>query len=50
MRMIVLAPLLAAIPCAALAQQLTFDAALQRAASEAPSLQAGSLKSPHARV
>jgi len=41
MRMIVLAPLLAAIPCAALAQQLTFDAALQRAASEAPSLQAG---------
>lgn len=40
MRMTVLAPLLAAIPSAALAQPLTFDAALRRAASEAPSLKA----------
>lgn len=44
MRMIflapMLAPMLAAIPSAALAQPLTFDAALRRAASEAPSLQA----------
>ncbi|PTQ10082.1 transporter [Sphingomonas oleivorans] len=40
MRMIILAPLLAAIPGAALAEPLTFDAALQRAAREAPSLQA----------
>lgn len=40
MRMIVLAPLLAAIPGAAIAEPLTFDGALQRAAREAPSLQA----------
>ncbi|MBV1692391.1 TolC family protein [Novosphingobium sp. G106] len=40
MRMIVLAPLLAAIPSAALAEPLTFDAALRRAGSEAPSLKA----------
>lgn len=41
MRMIVLAPLLAAIPGVALAEPLTFDAALQHAAREAPSLKAG---------
>lgn len=40
MRIIVLAPLLAAIPGAALAEPLTFVAALQRAAREVPSLQA----------
>lgn len=41
MRIIVLAPLLAVIPSVALAEPLTFDAALQRAANEAPSLRAG---------
>lgn len=41
MRLIVLAPIFAAIPCAALAEPLTFYAALQRAAREAPSLKAG---------
>ena len=40
MRLTVLAPLLAAIPGFALAQPLTFDAALDRAAAEAPSLKA----------
>jgi len=40
MRMIVLAPLLAAVPGAALAEPLTFDAALERASREAPSLHA----------
>lgn len=40
MRILVLAPLLAAIPGAALAEPLSFDAALARAAREAPSLQA----------
>lgn len=40
MRLIVLAPLLAAIPGVALAEPLTFDAALLRAAREAPSLKA----------
>lgn len=40
MRLIVLVPLLAAIPGAALAEPLAFDAALQRAANEAPSLKA----------
>lgn len=41
MRLIVLAPLLAAIPSFALAEPLTFEAALQRAARAAPSLKAG---------
>jgi len=40
MRIIYLAPLLAVIPVAALAEPMTFDAALQRAAANAPSLQA----------
>lgn len=40
MRMILLAPLLAAIPGSALAEPLTFDAALDRATSTAPSVQA----------
>ncbi|MFO1255406.1 MAG: TolC family protein [Sphingomonadaceae bacterium] len=40
MRLIVLAPLLAAIPIAALAEPMTFDAAIRRAAASAPSLQA----------
>lgn len=40
MRLIVLAPLLAVIPGVALAEPLTFDGALQRAAREAPSLKA----------
>ncbi|MFC0589413.1 TolC family protein [Novosphingobium aquiterrae] len=40
MRIFYLAPLLAAIPVAALAEPMTFDAALQRAAANAPSLQA----------
>ena len=40
MRMIVLAPLLAAIPGAAQAEPLTFDAALQQAAANSPALQA----------
>nr|WP_225010954.1 TolC family protein [Novosphingobium percolationis] len=37
----VLTPLLAAIPCAALAEPLTFDAALRHATNKAPSLKAG---------
>lgn len=41
MRMIVLAPLLAAIPSATLAEPLTFDAAIERASRNAPSIQAG---------
>lgn len=40
MRMIVLVPLLAAIPGVALAEPLTFDAALDKAVRTAPSLQA----------
>lgn len=40
MRIFYLAPLLAVIPVAALAEPMTFDAALQRAAANAPSLQA----------
>lgn len=40
MRIFYLAPLLAAIPGTVLAEPMTFDAALQRAAREAPSLQA----------
>lgn len=40
MRLIVLAPLLTAIPIAALAEPMTFDAAIRRAAASAPSLQA----------
>lgn len=40
MRVIVLAPLFAAIPGPALAEPLTFDAALQRAAASSPQLQA----------
>ena len=40
MRMIVLAPLLAAIPGAAFADPLTFGAALERAAANSPALQA----------
>lgn len=40
MRLIILAPLLAAIPAMALAEPMTFDAAFERAASNAPSLQA----------
>lgn len=43
MRIIVLAPLLAAIPGAALAEPLAFDAALRRSANETPSLQASAL-------
>ncbi|OYW89100.1 MAG: transporter [Sphingobium sp. 32-64-5] len=43
MRLLFLAPLLAAIPSAALADPLTFDEALARAAGEAPSLQARAL-------
>jgi cobalt-zinc-cadmium efflux system outer membrane protein len=41
MRMIFLAPLLAAIPGAALAEPLTFDAAIERAMRDAPSILAG---------
>jgi len=41
MRMIFLTPLLAAMPAAALAEPLTFDAAIERAARAAPSIQAG---------
>ena len=41
MRIIVLAPLLAAIPASVLAEPLTFEAALDRAARGAPSLAAG---------
>ena len=41
MRMIYLAPLLVLIPGTGLAEPMTFDAALERAAREAPSLQAG---------
>ena len=41
MRMTFLAPLLAAIPSVALAEPLTFDAAITRATSDAPSIQAG---------
>lgn len=40
MRMIVLAPLLALVPGAALAEPMTFDAALARAAASAPSIRA----------
>ncbi len=40
-RLMVLTPLLAAIPCPARAEPLTFDAALRHAANEAPSLKAG---------
>lgn len=40
MRLIVLVPLLAAIPGVALAEPMTFDAALDKAARTAPSLQA----------
>ncbi|NML96002.1 TolC family protein [Novosphingobium olei] len=40
-RLMVLTPLLAAIPCAALAEPLTFDAALRHATNKAPSLKAG---------
>lgn len=40
MRLIVLAPLLAAIPIAALAEPMAFDAAIRRAAATAPSVQA----------
>lgn len=40
MRKLALAPLLAAIPIAALAEPMTFDAALDKAARSAPSLQA----------
>lgn len=40
-RLMVLAPLLATIPGAALAEPMSFDAALQRAARAAPSLKAG---------
>lgn len=42
-RLIVLAPLLAAIPGAALSEPMTFDAALLRAAREAPSLKAAAV-------
>lgn len=41
MRMIVLAPLLAVIPGIALAEPLTFDAAVERATRDAPSVRAG---------
>ncbi|MEO6717229.1 MAG: TolC family protein, partial [Novosphingobium sp.] len=41
MRMIFLVPLLAAIPGAALAEPLAFDAAIARATSDAPSIRAG---------
>ena len=41
MRTIILASLLAAIPSATLAEPLTFDAAVARAAREAPSIRAG---------
>ncbi|MGE8134101.1 TolC family protein [Novosphingobium subterraneum] len=40
MRLIVLAPMLAAIPIAALAEPMTFDSALDKAVRTAPSLQA----------
>lgn len=40
MRLIVLAPLLAAIPSATLAEPLAFDAAIERASRNAPSVQA----------
>lgn len=49
MRMIVLAPLLAAIPGIAFAGPLTFEAALQRARQEAPSLKAKALGADAAR-
>jgi len=41
MRLIYLVPLLAAIPVTVLAEPMTFDTALQRAAANAPSLRAG---------
>ena len=41
MRMIFLAPLLALTPSVALAEPLTFDAAIARATGDAPSIQAG---------
>jgi cobalt-zinc-cadmium efflux system outer membrane protein len=41
MRMTFLVPLLAAIPSAALAEPLSFDAAIARATSDAPSIRAG---------
>ena len=44
MRLLFLAPLLAALPTAALADPLTFGEALRRAAAEAPSLRARSLE------
>jgi len=40
MRMIYLTPLLAAIPAAVLAEPMTFDAAIERAAADAPSVRA----------
>jgi cobalt-zinc-cadmium efflux system outer membrane protein len=44
MRLLFLAPLLAALPAPAFADPLTFDEALARAAAEAPSLRARSLE------
>jgi len=44
MRLFILAPLLAALPTAALAEPLTFAEALRRASAEAPSLRARSLE------
>lgn len=41
MRMTFLVPLLAAFPCVALAEPLTFDAAIARATGDAPSIRAG---------
>lgn len=41
MRLIFLMPLLAAVPGAALAEPLTFDAAIERAVRDAPSIRAG---------